>query len=239
MRASHRSHFPIFITCRDRLTSLVNLVRWLEKAGCQRIVLIDNNSLYSPLLEYLAHSPHTVIRYKKNFGHRVAWRCGIIKKIATDVPYVVTDPDVLPGPTCPLTLLDKLYNILRDYPHLIKAGPALAINDLPSHYVHRQSVIDWETKFWKKQIAPTLYDAPIDTTFALYRAKSTFAFAPSARLSGRYTFKHQPWYTNSSRLSEEDLFYRARARKDITSWDRESLPKWLITLLEKEKKKKA
>src|SRR5205085_2892488 len=43
---------PVFINCRERVTSLAALVSWLERAGCDEIYLLDNDSVYEPLLEY-------------------------------------------------------------------------------------------------------------------------------------------------------------------------------------------
>ena len=62
------SGVPIIINCRDRLGSLVELVDYLERAGQDRIYLLDNDSAYPPLLEYLAHSPHEVVRLGRNAG---------------------------------------------------------------------------------------------------------------------------------------------------------------------------
>lgn len=43
----------MFVLCRDRVEPLRELVDWLELAGLERIVLIDNDSAYEPLLAYL------------------------------------------------------------------------------------------------------------------------------------------------------------------------------------------
>ena len=57
---------PIFINCRDRVTPLRDLVAWLERAGHQRIILVDNDSTYEPLLEFYEQSPHEVVRLGQN-----------------------------------------------------------------------------------------------------------------------------------------------------------------------------
>ncbi|HVS43718.1 MAG TPA: glycosyltransferase family 2 protein, partial [Candidatus Dormibacteraeota bacterium] len=82
---------PVFITCRDRVTALRALVRWLEGAGCTRIHLVDNQSTYPPLLDYYAATPHTVIRLRDNLGHRAAWESGAVREHAAGEHYVVTD----------------------------------------------------------------------------------------------------------------------------------------------------
>jgi hypothetical protein len=41
---------PVIIIVRDRLKPLALLVDWLERAGAQRLVLLDNDSTYPPLV---------------------------------------------------------------------------------------------------------------------------------------------------------------------------------------------
>ena len=48
-----KAQIPIFIVVRDLLSPLQQLVAWLERAGHERIVLIDNDSTYPPMVEYL------------------------------------------------------------------------------------------------------------------------------------------------------------------------------------------
>ena len=52
---------PIVICSRDRVWCLRRLVDWLERAGHERIVIVDNASTYEPLLDYLDGSPHQVV----------------------------------------------------------------------------------------------------------------------------------------------------------------------------------
>jgi hypothetical protein len=44
------------------------LVDYHERAGQERIVLLDNASVYPRLIEYLDATPHTVIRLRINAG---------------------------------------------------------------------------------------------------------------------------------------------------------------------------
>ncbi len=60
--------FPVIITVRDRVTSLRQLVEWLEAAGQRELYLLDNASTYPPLLEWLSQSRHTVVRSERNSG---------------------------------------------------------------------------------------------------------------------------------------------------------------------------
>ena len=44
--------YPIFITTRDRLSSLLQLIDWFQSVGQRDIYLIDNDSSYPPLLDF-------------------------------------------------------------------------------------------------------------------------------------------------------------------------------------------
>ena len=126
---------PIFINVRDRLAPLVQLVTWLEKAGHQRIVLIDNDSTYEPLREYLNNSPHRVAHLYANGGTRAVWDAALAP---SNDWYVYTDPDIVPIEECPLDLVEHLKVWLDKRPDFPKAGPGLYLDDLPESFPHRR-----------------------------------------------------------------------------------------------------
>ena len=117
---------PILINCRDRVTPLRELVDWLERAGHERIALIDNGSTWEPMLDYLKASPHSVL-FESNHGARAPWKMGILPT----EPWVYTDCDIIPIPDCPLHLVDKLQEVLDRWPTCPKAGPGLYLDDVP------------------------------------------------------------------------------------------------------------
>jgi hypothetical protein len=43
------------------VSPLIELVDWLERIGCQEIILLDNDSAYEPLLDYYRTTPHIVL----------------------------------------------------------------------------------------------------------------------------------------------------------------------------------
>ena len=219
--------YPVFITVRDRLTCLNNLVAWLERAGQGEIYLVDNNSTYPPLLDYLEASNHQVIRLGRNIGHRSPWISGSVQRIARGRHYVVTDPDVIPDEQCPIDALDHLRSVLDRYPEKHKAGLGLRIDDLPDHYPLAADVVAWEQRFWATELSPGLFDAPIDTTFAMYRP---LPHRPSDSLAIRtgapYVARHMPWYSDPENLSEDERYYRAHADTVFSNWDRAVLPRW-------------
>jgi hypothetical protein len=232
------SPYPVVINCRDRVAPLKKLVGWLERHGHQRIVLVDNASSYPPLLRYLERTKHYVVRLDRNTGHLAPWESGVIDThIGADEYYVETDGDVVPESFCPGGVLDLLREILDRYPEHCKAGPGLRIDNLPRWSSHRREIMRWERQFWESPIAavpdgwPTLYEAPIDTTFAMYRPSAEPLLDKAIRTGFPYVARHEPWYSNAWRPSREDRYYRAHARPDVTSWDLPELPERIQTLV--------
>ena len=219
--------YPVFITVRDRLEWLQGLVQWLEGVGQRSIYLIDNDSTYPPLLTYLNECPHHVIRLGRNLGHRSAWLSGSVQRIAHGQHYIVSDPDVTPDAECPTDLLDHLRSVLDEHPGVHKVGLGLRIDDLPAHNPLAADVVAWEQRFWADEVSPGLFNAPVDTTFAMYRP---LRHRPSDSLALRtgapYVGRHMPWYSDPENLSEDERYYRAHADHAFSNWDRNVLPRW-------------
>ncbi len=97
--------YPVFIPIRDRLSCLLELLAWLEAAGQREIWLIDNDSTYAPLLQFLEGTQHHVVRTGRNMGHRSPWLSGTVQRQAHGRYFIVTDPDVVPDPGCPPDVL--------------------------------------------------------------------------------------------------------------------------------------
>jgi hypothetical protein len=207
---------PVFINCRDRLTPLVGLLDYLERAGCEHIYLLDNDSTYPPLLEYYEWTPHNVIRLGENRGHRWFWESGLLDELGVRGRYVFSDPDTVPIEECPLDAIEYFAEVLDRYPGYKKAGFGLKIDDLPDHYRLKQDVIVWESRFWHRIVAPRLYEARIDTTFALYRGPE---HAPTAAIRTGYPYlvRHTTWYLDSDNIPAEHRYYMERA-EGVASW---------------------
>jgi hypothetical protein len=223
--------FPVFVICRDRLTPLLELIAWLEKAGQREIYLVDNASTYPPLLEDYKKTSYFVFRLPENVGARVLWRTPIIEKVAQDRFYVVSDPDIIPARECPLGAFDRFYELLQKYPQMDKAGFGLRIDDLPSHYAHKDLVIRWERQFWNVEVEPGVYAAPIDTTLMLCRPLAQCTRALGLRTGAPYVARHTAWYLDFDNLDEEELYYQKNARKDVTNWNFREKPGWMEDLL--------
>ena len=217
------NQFPIFLNCRDRVSDLARLVAWLEGAGHERIYLVDNDSSYPPLLEFYEQTPHVVIRLRENVGHLAPWEAGVIERYAPSEPYVVSDPDILPTDECPTDAASELLRILETHDGYCKAGLGLVIDDLPEHYALRRYVQGWEQQHWVNEIAPGVFAAPVDTTFAAYRSGAPFRKQPALRTGAPYLARHLPWYVISDALTAEERYYRAHMSTTINSWNRQRL----------------
>jgi SAM-dependent methyltransferase len=219
---------PVFIVNRNRCEALQRLVSWLLAAGTRRVVILDNASTYPPLLKYYDTLPTgaKVMRLEENFGPYVFWQQGVHQVI--DTPYVVTDSDVVPADFCPSDLIGRLHAALQRYPDVTKVGPALRIDDLPDGYMEADTVRKWESQFWEHPVAPGVFAAPIDTTFALYPANAEFSNDErSLRLGHPYIAEHTPWYAEEHRLSDEERYYREHTSTRFSNWSVSGKTSWV------------
>ena len=206
---------PFFVISFNQLTYLQKIVAFFEEYKIKNVQVIDNNSTYPPLLEYLRTIPFTVHRLDKNYGHMVLFEHEQFKEIIDNKYFVLTDPDIIPVEECPADFLRIFMELLLRHPGKNKVGFSLKIDDLPRHYELRENVLAWESRFYAKGFAYnglTVYDAPLDTTFALYRPRKewrTSDFYAAIRTGEPYAARHLAWYKNLRLLTEEDAHYRA------------------------------
>lgn len=208
---------PVLLICRDRLTPLSTLVTWLEAEGFENISFIDNDSTFPPLLDYFDQTPHRVVRLRRNVGHHSPWLPEVTELRDERAPYVVSDPDVIPEDGAEGAVA-RFADLLNRYPGHTKAGFGLRIDDLPEGYAHRESVVRWEAGSWQKEVEPGVFQAPIDTTFALYRPGSQFTLGPALRTGAPYMARHEPWYRIDAEDDPELRYYYAHAKPSVATW---------------------
>lgn len=202
---------PIVINNFNRVSSLRLLIEFLERCRFTNIIILDNQSTYPPLLDFYRDLKHEVIRLPKNYGHLAFWKSGLYDKFKWNY-FVYTDPDVLPITECPLDFLNYFKSILDNNYQLDKIGFGIRIDDLPDHFAVKEKVIAYEKRYWDKQVSEGLYDAPVDTTFALYKPlsdlKADEVYTLKAYRTGApYLLHHLPWYVDSKNLSNEEMYY--------------------------------
>jgi len=223
---------PVFINCRDRVTDLRGLVGWLERAGVEEIYLLDNDSVYEPLLAYFEETPHTVVRLGQNYGRFALWVAPGAYDLTRGRSYAYTDPDIVPVDECPGDALDRFAELLGRYPAVAKAGFGLKIDDLPDHYAHKAAVQAWEGQHWRWPVEEGAYLSAIDTTFALYRPGSQMRPAEAIRTGPPYVARHAPWYLDLDDLPDEEAFYQTRGGETF-HWNVPDLPEWLGSEVER------
>jgi hypothetical protein len=210
---------PVFVNVRDRLSCLKQLLGWLERAGHRNITLIDNASTYPPLLRFLQQCGHQVVCLRRNLGHTALWRIRQFRSVIAQSWFIYTDPDVVPAECCPPDAAAHLYSLLQRFPNYLKAGLGLRLDDIPDCYHLKQKVIRWEQQLIGKEIAPGVFQADVDTTFALHRPGTPYITGPSMRVHGIYEARHLPWYADSESPDEEELYYRGHASVGVTTWN--------------------
>lgn len=226
------SEIPIIIISRDRLTPLVALVAWLREAGQRRIICLDVDSNYPPLLHWYQGQDLEVVRLHDNEGHLAPWTTNLVSRVAGDGPFVVTDSDVVPDEGCPADAVSHLHGCLQRFPQLVKVGLGLRLDDIPTEYPMRHAVLQWEARFSERLLEPGLFSADVDTTFAVYRRVGTFATGPAARTATPYLARHHPWYHLPGALPDDEAHYAARASRHDTTWTQDEPPEWLSRELE-------
>lgn len=209
---------PIIINNFNRVKSLRGLLKWLEDAGYNNIHIIDNASTYPPLLDYYDQINFPVYKCQ-NLGAHALWKNSELwNKIKWGL-YVYTDSDVVPMDSCPSNFVEQAVLYFQRFPSIQKIGLSLEINDLPDSYAKKTDVLAWEGQYWQKKIDSFLFDAAVDTTFAVYKpfAKGGW-WIKSGRLDRPYTASHTPWYENSQSLTDEERFYRHSVIKGVSTW---------------------
>ncbi len=205
----HWKDTPIFVLSFNRLElGLRQLIDWLKSAEMTNITIIDNKSTYPPLLEYYETLKDIrILRMTENYGHDVFWRLGY--HTHQQERFIVTDPDVVPDPMCPKDLVLKMH-IIADTYKPAKVGPAIRIDNLPDHYHLKNLMLRSECGYWaeSRRAHGGCFEAPIDTTFALYEPAAGKWDGRHFRLDFPYVANHLPWYQDLSQPNPERDYYR-------------------------------
>lgn len=204
---------PIYIIAYNNLTYIKNMISQCEKFTTN-IWIIDNASTNPKLLEYYKTFKYSLIRLSSNIGPR---KC--LEALYSHFPnkFICTDPDLQFSDTLPQDFISQLNTISEKYKKY-KVGLALDISK-PNEYISKkyngkEYPLEWESQFWKLRIPDPdyeIYEADIDTTFALYTKKYFRGnFFESIRVAGAFTCEHLPWYKHDKlNISSEELdWYR-------------------------------
>ncbi len=225
---------PIFVLTCDRLASLYkSLASYSRYIGTPtEIIFIDFKSTYAPTIGYLL-----------SYGAKVYWE-GIANhasvlnrandciqdyfKTHPKSNYVLTDCDIALDNVRP-DILEVYSFLLKTISGVTSVGPMLRIDDIPDCYPMKKKLISGgsHVEFHKRPIQQIKYKdrvikyahIPIDTTFAMYRAGSTWKRLTSGiRVMSPYSARHLDWYIDPANLSPDQAYYMNRAAKVITHW---------------------
>lgn len=208
---------PVYICNRNNLErGFRKQTEWLIDIGMTNINVIDNQSSYSPLLEYYSKTPQLRVAVQSaNIGPRGFWEV-TRQHENIKTPFIYTDCDVVPADICPNNVVEVMFELLQKQEPGRKVGVGLRIDNLPNHFSKKDLVIKWESGFWtpdrKEQINNEYgdgraFNANVDTTFAMYHPQQEFTYT-ALRTDAPYIFEHVPWYADDSNPTEEDIYYR-------------------------------
>jgi hypothetical protein len=212
----------IYINMRDLLTWPRAMADLMAAQGHEPI-FVDNASTYAPLLDYYSTCPYRVERLRQNRGSRAVWSA-LADELATVGQYVVTDPD-LDLSDIPVDWPAVLAHGLEQWPEDSKCGFSLD-NVLPAgNPLNHDPAESWNPERLAPRGAGYFY-YPIDTTFALYRAGSSFVI-DGKRTDRPYTALHLPWYLTldpdkdglSIPITDEIAYYFAHCSSQSSNRD--------------------
>jgi hypothetical protein len=219
------NEIPVFIPTFNQPSLPAMTLKQFESYRHGPIVVFDNNSTYTPMVDLLEEisSDVQVVKSSRNLGPRFLSEDLQILSLMPK-KFIVTDPDLIHNKKLPDNYSDEMMWLLSSL-KLTKIGFALDI-DSPEEVERFQDVERvhmWEKQYWNEIIGRTssndpIYSAWIDTTFSLndrdecvknrMLGRETFRY-PSARIGGSYTCQHVGWWRKNliPQPDEEKKFY--------------------------------
>jgi len=225
------NRIPILLPTFNNPTYLSQMVSQLTKMQGIAIFVLDNRSEYPPMVRLLRDLSDgkslAVVKFRENNGPHFIFKS---KEFYEMLPkyFIYTDPDLLLNTNLPDDFIHKLIQVSEKF-SCGKTGFALDLSDSENFKRDKffagtktETIFKWESKFWKTKLKNNLglllYDAPIDTTFALYNKKffqKDDFFYDAIRVAGNFTAKHLPWYESSIVPTEEVEFYKNSAKFSV------------------------
>ncbi|HGE5802815.1 TPA: hypothetical protein ACGGKZ_003098 [Bacillus thuringiensis] len=210
----YNSNIPIIVIAFNNLTYVKNMLKQLEnkKIKSEDIWIWDNNSTAPALLAFYEQisTKYNLVKNNANYEPRF-FAVPYIFDLLPDF-FAVTDPDLSFNEKMPDNFLEYLKQLTIEL-SLFKAG--LALDIIPTSNFNRElmsnekcTVTEWEMQYWLFPITkynnPKVFNAGIDTTFAVYNKKFiSNGFYNAVRVADNFTCKHLPWYKDNI-ISEEE-----------------------------------
>ena len=186
---------PIVIVCFNNHKYVENSVRQLTAKNpdyASQILIMDNASDNPETIHYLETTPHRVVRNTVNQGPWINqyYNANVFAMLPTR--FILTDPDLEYNKDLPENFIESMIEVM-DYTRAWMVGFALRLDD-SNDMINPDRIVSHEKKFWEKRIFHEMYeiyDADIDTTFAL---RDYSRPGGCVRMAGNFTARHLPWY---------------------------------------------
>lgn len=205
-----------FLTSRDLMAVASMAERLCSCAGVGRIVIVDCESTFPPLLEWYEEAERNGINVERcvNLGNKAPWVYSEV--MANQNIYFTSDGD-LDLDDVPLDFLLYLREGLVEHPEAMKVGLSLRLDDLPDTYLGRWAK-NHEKQFWER-LDGRWYHADIDTTACVYRPLTGWGgYGPCLRSAPPYTARHISWYLDPANLPEDYKWYTDRLSPEGIFW---------------------
>jgi hypothetical protein len=237
--ALYRATWPVFVNSFDQLGYLRDTLIWLKTHGFANVTVLDQNSSFVGLIDWYDTAEFRDLARLHPLGENVGPRAALNQAAALkSMPHIFTDPD-LGLPASPRDdFVTRLFSLsLRYKAH--KVGLALDISDAAAFQDVKvtddtgaaHSIVEWESRFWKRPLGDDVYRANVDTTFHLWNPSPGVTAKDSRRrLFGRpiktrclrvagpgFLATHRPWRRDDAMTAEEDDNYRRTAFR-WTTW---------------------
>ena len=225
---------PIFVISFNRYESLVkSLTSYIDCFGDGvEIIICDNGSDYSPLVNFLNNPPGYIS--KVYFNRKIKGVGDMVRLVQSNIEdyflsraacnYIVTDPDIVLDNVDP-GMLD-FYQFVLKVTDAEVVGPMLRIDDIPNHYPKKKFVIRKHYDFFWSRIPGVisykgvnyhLLRTSIDTTFAMHRAGERFdRLKKGFRTYAPFMARHIDWYLNWQEAGEEFQQYGDTAAPNVS-----------------------
>jgi len=229
---------PIIVPVFNLVTYARFMVNQLKEYGLSNFIICDNASTYQPMIDYLDELSRTerVVRFDQNLGPRIFAERPEFLSVLPEY-FIITDPDLIFNKKLPKNFIRKMKRIIDTY-GVSKAGFAIDIEETKDKFFNANQVSIWEGNYWTSQIhiyeeIDSIYAAPIDTTFCLYK-KSKFieelkqnrtglTGTSAMRIAGRFTCEHMGWWKDQPIPSDEMDFYNETQRWASTQNEKKRL----------------
>lgn len=212
---------PVIIPSFNNPTYLLNMIDQLEALSLSKILVLDGGSSYPKMIDALESlsDRFPIVNLQFNPGPRYAITSQTVLDALPTI-FALTDPDLSFNPNLPSDFVEVMIDLGQEI-CAPKIGFALDISN--SERMRQEkfkigedlfTIEEWERQFWDKPLGNRnhlpLYQAQIDTTFAIYNQNyySPDDFLSAFRVAGEFTAVHLPWMLDTLVPESELKFYK-------------------------------